>query len=423
MIYDYFRVTGAHDTVLDYADLFTISLHHDDVRSSIRDGMTILLSMTKIPPDDVLESLYKLRIRESDQRKTVLELYDMEIHQKISKPNYQKLKTMVKRSIDQKLQLRNFAARNERIETGAVVTNRRGQRGVERGQGKCNQWKAKGQCSRGDKCIFWHDEDKRAKPTPKTAPPSEPPAQRGGSASRKKNLRGRSPSGKFARQPCKDNLKGICTKAPCDYWHPPECQFCKSESGCKFGDKCSFAHRQVEGQPSKKPKKDGDKSAVAILKDTRHLGCVFQDTEPPESLSILRKSTKVLGSTRRVRSTKATQRHANIRENKGPSLGKVHVKVPHQRSPYALIFEDRSQEEIERQERCACGHSRRLAKNILKLKEKDNATFFSLTNEWCLPAPSVIKPEERICCRFRSTDAHVEQERPKLCRIGNRKGL
>ena len=27
MIYDYFRVTGAHDTVLDYADLFSITLH------------------------------------------------------------------------------------------------------------------------------------------------------------------------------------------------------------------------------------------------------------------------------------------------------------------------------------------------------------------------------------------------------------
>ena len=59
--------------------------------------------MTKIPRDDVLESLYKLRIRESTQLKTVLELYDMDIHQKISMPNYQKLKTMVKRSIDQKL--------------------------------------------------------------------------------------------------------------------------------------------------------------------------------------------------------------------------------------------------------------------------------------------------------------------------------
>ena len=30
-----------------------------------------------------------------------------------------------------------------------------------------------------------------------------------------------------------------------------------------------------------------------------------------------------------------------------------------------------------------------------KLKETDEATFFSLTNEWNLPAPSTIKPEER----------------------------
>ena len=30
MTYHYFRFTGAHDTVLDYADLFTITLRNDD---------------------------------------------------------------------------------------------------------------------------------------------------------------------------------------------------------------------------------------------------------------------------------------------------------------------------------------------------------------------------------------------------------
>ena len=88
--------------------------------------------MTKIPPDDILESSYKFRIRESDQLKTVLELFDMEIHQKISMPDYQKLKTMVKRITDRKLRSRNFDARNERIETGAVVTSRRRLSGVEK---------------------------------------------------------------------------------------------------------------------------------------------------------------------------------------------------------------------------------------------------------------------------------------------------
>ena len=197
MIYDYLRVTGAHDTVLDYANVFTTALRNDDVQEFDTRWCDISLSMTKIPSDDILDSLYKLRTRESDQLKTVMELYDSEIHQKISKPDYQRLKTMVKSSIDQKLRLRNFDGRNERIETVAVVTNRRGQRGVERGPGECYQWKAKGQCSRRGSCSFWYDENKRAKSTPKSVPPPEPPKEKGGrSTSRRKSLRGRSPSGK-----------------------------------------------------------------------------------------------------------------------------------------------------------------------------------------------------------------------------------
>ena len=96
----------AHDTVPDYADLFSVTLHDDNIQEFDTRWDEIPLSMTKIPPDDIVESLYKLRIRESAQLKTVLELYDMEIHQKITMPNHQKLKTMVKRTIDQKLRKR-----------------------------------------------------------------------------------------------------------------------------------------------------------------------------------------------------------------------------------------------------------------------------------------------------------------------------
>ena len=163
MIYDYFRVTGAHDTTKDYADLFSVTLHDDDVQKFDTRWDEILLSMTKIPSDDILERLYKLRIRESEL-KTVLELYDMEIHQKISMANYQKLKTMVKRSIIQKLRLRKFDARNGRTETGAVITSRRGLSAVERGKGICYQWKSKGQCSMRDQRGFRHENNDRAKP-------------------------------------------------------------------------------------------------------------------------------------------------------------------------------------------------------------------------------------------------------------------
>ena len=142
-------------------------------------------------------SLYNLRRRESDQLKIVLELHDMEIHQKISMSNHQKLKTMVKRSVDQQLRLRNCNARNEKIETGAVVTSRRGLSVFQRGKGSCYQWKTKGQCSRGDQCTFRtrimivkNRHQKQLHPLINDTRQS---------ASRKRSFRGRSQSGKFNR--------------------------------------------------------------------------------------------------------------------------------------------------------------------------------------------------------------------------------
>ena len=155
-------MTGAHDTVLVFVGLSSVTLHQDNVQEFDTRWDEVLLSLSKIPSDDVLESLYKLRIRESAQLRTVLELYDMEIHQKISMPKYQKLKTMVKRSKDQKLRLRNFDARHWRIETGALIKNRKKNSGVEGGKGICYQWKEKGQCSQGDQCSFRHESNNRA---------------------------------------------------------------------------------------------------------------------------------------------------------------------------------------------------------------------------------------------------------------------
>ena len=103
----------------------------------------------------------------------------------------------------------------------------------------------------------------------------------------------------------------------------------------------------------------------------RQLGCVSQDTEPPESVTIPREATKVLGPIRRVRFTRAALRQANIRESKGTSLNNIQVKSSHQRSPYAVKFENRSPEETERQQRCSRGDAWKLAKNIFKLKEME----------------------------------------------------
>ena len=81
-------------------------------------------------------------------------------------------------------------------------------------------------------------------------------------------------------------------------------------SGCRLCEKCSYAHRQAEEQPCKRSKKNGDKSAEAMLKqsvhyyrmvrlvvnvyssNTRQLCCVFQDMEPPKSSSMFAEELK-----------------------------------------------------------------------------------------------------------------------------------
>ena len=165
LIYDQFRVTGTHDSVENYTDLFTIVLRNDDIQEFDSKWDGILQSMTKIPHDDILEGLYKLRIRESEKLKTVLELYDLEIHQKKLGPDYHRLKTMVKRSIEQDLRNNTFGARNGSYERNAVVKNQGTKQRGQRILGDCWQWEANGQCSKGDSCSFRHDVNKRAKMT------------------------------------------------------------------------------------------------------------------------------------------------------------------------------------------------------------------------------------------------------------------
>ena len=141
----------------NYTDLFTIVLRNDDFQE-FDSKWGGIFSMTKIPPDDILEGLYKLRIRESEKLKTVLELYDLEIHQKKLKPDYHRLKTMVKRSIEQDIRKNNCGARS-----GKLWKKRRGQeikgtkQRVQRILGDCWQRESNGQCSRRDNFSFRHD--------------------------------------------------------------------------------------------------------------------------------------------------------------------------------------------------------------------------------------------------------------------------
>ena len=93
----------------------------------------------------------------------------------------------------------------------------------------CWQWKANGQCSKGDSCSFRHDLNKRAKSTQPNFSPRSSTQQSVKNASRTRSPRRRSPSGKMARLPCKDYLKGTCTT--------PFCEKCILQSACSTSQK------------------------------------------------------------------------------------------------------------------------------------------------------------------------------------------
>ena len=146
--------------------------------------------MTIIPSDDILEGAYKLRIRESEKLETVLELYDLEIHQKKLGPDFHRLKTMVKRSIEQDLRNKNFGARNGNYERNAVVKNQGTKQLGQRILGDCWQWETNGQCSKGDNCSFRHDINKCGKVSPSNLSPSSSTRQNERNASRTRSPRG-----------------------------------------------------------------------------------------------------------------------------------------------------------------------------------------------------------------------------------------
>ena len=402
--------------------------------------------MTQIPSDDIFEGLYKLRIRESEKLKTVLEVYDLEIHQKKLGPDYHRLKTMVKRSIEQEIRNKNFGSRNGHYEKNAVVKNQGTKQRGQRILGDCWQWETNGQCVKGDNCSFRHDMNKREKVTPSNPSPNSFMQQNERKPSRTRSPRGRNPSGRMSRWPCMDYFKGTCNNSFCEKWHPPECLFYKSENGCRFGEKCSFAHRQVDEQPTKRSKKNDDKSAVAMLKkddwperrlvttnvtidqgnlirrvirscDEDHLNIddpmhenwvVYFKTCRRRSL--FSGSAQTCGNQSNVWNSQRLLRVTLKFETKIPSLGYICPGDPHQRSPNPPKFEDRCQEETEWQEQGAREAEWKLAKRVLKLKEHERATFFSPSENRCLPA-SNLKPEEReFCCRLRSVNAQDQQK-------------
>ena len=120
MIYDHFQATGACGAAQGLSDLFSICLHDDDLQDFDTRLDQVQLTTSEIPDENVLEGLYKMKMQGSAQHQTALAVYDQGMNRDRVLHSYQRLRTLVRRQIDQMIRTRNFKARNERIETGSI---------------------------------------------------------------------------------------------------------------------------------------------------------------------------------------------------------------------------------------------------------------------------------------------------------------
>ena len=146
MIYDLFRLPGAHDEVLDFADLFSLVIRDYHIQEFGTGWDIILLSISKIPSDDVFwKSVQK---ENTWVRATTNQAVEI-LRQGDSSDD-----------VEQKLRLRNFDAGQEKNEMTRGRSEPR--KGSVRGRNQTRRiiWQLcrcflKGICTRTS-CECWH---------------------------------------------------------------------------------------------------------------------------------------------------------------------------------------------------------------------------------------------------------------------------
>ena len=134
MIYECFHATGACEAVQGLSNLFSVTLQNDDVQDFDVKWDHAVLSVSEMLSEMILEGLYKAKLQDTVQHRTVMALYDQETARNKGEPNYQQLKTSVKLHFDQMMRTRNLRVRNNVVERGSVTKCQRERKPTSRGK-------------------------------------------------------------------------------------------------------------------------------------------------------------------------------------------------------------------------------------------------------------------------------------------------
>ena len=244
--------------------------------------------------------------------------------------NYQKLKTTVKRSMDQKLRFRNFDARHGKIGRGAVVKSRKGSSEVTSkfGGGFCYQWKEKASVRRetsavsGMRAMIAHQNRRRKRSHALSHQWHEEELRRETETSKVEVWL----TDYFDN--CSDTIRKILVRAHLvSIGTLPNVNCIKTESGFKNRRQVLVSGPKGEEHPSKKNKgrattfktETKRQGCCSLRKKTvPQLGCFSHASEPSKLPKSVRNEGpprhEFLGSIRRLRFTQLSSRQVSVRK-------------------------------------------------------------------------------------------------------------
>ena len=116
--------TGAHEAVQGLSDWFNIRLRNDDVQDFDTTWHQALLSASENPPEMFLEGFFKSELQDSVQFQTALTMYEQENIRNNERPNDSRLKTPVRRHIDQTTVIKSHKGKKANAERRVAISGK-----------------------------------------------------------------------------------------------------------------------------------------------------------------------------------------------------------------------------------------------------------------------------------------------------------
>ena len=357
----------------------------------------VLLSTSKIPSDDVLERKYVSLINSKPN-------WNWTTWRFLRRYRFLTIKSWKPRWRGE--EIRNFDCETltpgtGEFESGALVKSRKGLIGVEGGKGICYQWKEKASV-RMETSAVSVTKPKIVQKNHNTLPPlsSEPIVSRGRSV-----CRGRETSeAKVTMGPFFDNCVDISWKVLArerlvNIGIRPSANSVKVKRVVRLETSVCFHITRLMNNQNKKATKE---LRLSKKKETKRRQECLGYCEKCITIGLwitrpgvigFSKMQTSQGETRCKKSLDRFEEYDSLslryvkhvsRKRKDHCLEKIQVKNPHQRSPYAMKFEDRFQEETERQQRCAQSKAWNLAKSIQVQRKRQGCILLSPAEEWVI---------------------------------------